>query len=148
MSTSSFSCVSQTLNSIVPQCQSLLEMLSESKRLQHKFSKQNAKIEATCLTENATSLRDGARLCSLQGKGAGSWLSTIPTSGKFTLGPSEFRLAAYLRLGLPLPLCDKFRHVTVDEQLVTQADIIRLHATQGAVLCGHLTRSCLCGQSV
>ena len=84
-------------------------MLSELKRLQHKLSKENAKMEATCLIENATSLQDGARLRSLQGKGAGSWLSAIPTSGKFALKPSEFWLAAYLRLGLPSPFCDNIQ---------------------------------------
>ena len=109
MSTPSFSCLGQTLNSIVPPSQSLLEMLSESKRLQHKLSKEKAKIEAICLIENATSLRDDARLRSLQGKSAGSWLSAIPTSGKLALKPSEFRLAAYLRLGLLLPLCDNIQ---------------------------------------
>ena len=109
MSTPSFSCLGQTLNSIVPPSQSLLEMLSESKRLQHKISKENVKMEATCLIENATSLRDGARLRSLQCKGAGSWLSAIPTSGKLTLKPSKVWLAAYLRFGLPLPFCDNIQ---------------------------------------
>ena len=38
ISTPSFICLGQTLNSIVPPSQSLLEMLSESERLQHKLS--------------------------------------------------------------------------------------------------------------
>ena len=99
----------QTLNSVLPPSQSLSGMLSESKRLQHKLSAESAKTEATYLIENAASLRDGARFSSLQGKGAGSWLSAIPTSGKFALKPCEFRLGAYLRLGLPLPLCDNIQ---------------------------------------
>ena len=66
-------------------------------------------MEATCVVDNATSLRDGARLRSLQRKGAGFWLSAIPTSGKLALKPSKFRFAAYLRLGLPLHLCDNIQ---------------------------------------
>ena len=66
-------------------------------------------MEATCLIENATSFRDAARFRSQQSKGAGSWLSAIPTSGKLALKPSELRLMAYLRLGLSLPLCDNIQ---------------------------------------
>ena len=61
------------------------------------------------MIENAASFRDGASFRSLHGKGAGSWLSAIPTSGKFALKPCEFLLAAYLKLGLPLPLCDNIQ---------------------------------------
>ena len=52
------------------------------------------------------------RLLSVQDKGAGSWLEAIPTEESLALKPSEFRLAASLRLGVPLPynewniLCD------------------------------------------
>ena len=80
-----------------------------SQSLQNKLSKEKDKMEATCLIENATSLRDGTRLRSLQGKGAGSWLSAIPTSEKLALKPSKFPLAAYLRLGLPLPFCENIQ---------------------------------------
>ena len=126
MSTPSFSCLDQTLNSIVPPSQSLLQMLSESESLQHKLSQENAKMEATCLIQNALSLRDGARLRSLQGKSAGSWSSAIPTSRKLALKPSKFRLAAYLRLGLPCLCVILFRRVTVcDKQLVTQEDCMQ-----------------------
>ena len=39
----------------------------------------------------------------LQGKGAGAWLSAIPSSKKFALSSSKFTLAASTRLGLPIP---------------------------------------------
>ncbi len=123
-------------------------MLSESKRLQHKLSKENAKMEATCLIENATSLRDGARLCSLQGKGAGSWLFAIPTSGKLALKLSEFWLAAYLRLGLPLSLCDNIQTCDCGRATGDSSGNHQITCKTGLVLCGHMTRSCLCGQSV
>ena len=99
----------QTLNSVLPQNHFLSDMLTDTKKLQHKLSAESAKAEAIHLIENATSLRDGARFRSLQGKGAGSWLSAIPTSGKLALKPCEFRLTAYLRLGLSLPLCDNIQ---------------------------------------
>ena len=66
-------------------------------------------MEATCLIENANSFRDAARFHSRQSKGTGSWLSAIPTSGNLALKPSEFRLMAYLRLELPLSLCDNIQ---------------------------------------
>ena len=46
----------QTLNSVLPSSQSLSDMLSEPKRLQHTLSAESAKAEATRLIENATSL--------------------------------------------------------------------------------------------
>ena len=36
-------------------------------------------------------------------------MSAIPTSGKLALKPCKFLLVAYLRLGLPLPLCDNIQ---------------------------------------
>ena len=51
-----------------------------------------------------SSTKDAARLRSLQGKGAGAWLDTIPSSRKLTLPSGLFCLAAFLKLGLPLPL--------------------------------------------
>ena len=40
---------------------------------------------------------------SLQGRGAGGWLETVPTSDKHALKQNEFRLASCLRLGVCLP---------------------------------------------
>ena len=39
---------------------------------------------------------------SSQGKGAGPWLSAIPSSEKLALSPSKFTLATSMRLGLPV----------------------------------------------
>ena len=51
-----------------------------------------------------SSTKDAARLRSLQGRGSGAWLDAIPTSRKLTISPGLFCLAAFIRLGLPLPL--------------------------------------------
>ncbi|XP_065835800.1 uncharacterized protein [Oscarella lobularis] len=46
---------------------------------------------------------DLSRLRSCQGKLAGRWLEALPTSWMLALKPCDFRLAASLRLGDPLP---------------------------------------------
>ena len=61
------------------------------------------KFQIDTMVEKA-SARDAARLRSLQGKGAGSWLDLVPSSQKFALSPGYFCLAAFVRLGLSMPL--------------------------------------------
>ena len=51
-----------------------------------------------CL-ETAGDAKDKACLRSVQGKGSGSWLEAVPSSEKLALNPSEFCLAALLRIG-------------------------------------------------
>ena len=51
-----------------------------------------------------SSTKDAARLRSLQGRGSRAWLDAIPTSRKLAISPGLFCLAAFIRLGLPLPL--------------------------------------------
>ena len=95
-----------TLNSILTESQTLCGISVQTKRFQHKLVTEITKATASSLLENTTSLRDEARLRSLNGKGAGAWLSAIPSSRKFALNSCEFRLVAFLRLGLPLPYSD------------------------------------------
>ena len=57
---------------------------------------------------------------SLQGKGAGAWLSAVPSSKKFALISSNFILEVSLRLGPPISFlkwvnkCDCGRPLDVD----------------------------------
>ena len=44
-----------------------------------------------------------ARLVSLQGKHAGAWVQTLPTSRFLVIEKSVWRTAAHMRLGLPIP---------------------------------------------
>ena len=53
-----------------------------------------------------TSDRDAARIRTIQGQGAGSWLEAIPIEEAITAKPNEFCLAASLRLGIPPPFVD------------------------------------------
>ena len=46
--------------------------------------------------------RDAARFRSLTGKGAGDWISAVPSSACFAIDSCVYRLACKLRLGLPV----------------------------------------------
>ncbi|XP_062515316.1 uncharacterized protein LOC134190814 [Corticium candelabrum] len=48
--------------------------------------------------------KDSVPLRSLQGKGAGSWLNAIPSTQNLVILPGNFRLAAFMRLGMAMPL--------------------------------------------
>ncbi|XP_062504332.1 uncharacterized protein LOC134181136 [Corticium candelabrum] len=87
----------------IPPGKIFTDLLEDTKRLQQKLTRQHMSFATAHMVENTASPRDAARLRSLGGKGAGSWLNTIPESAKFALSPYEFRLACLLRLGLSLP---------------------------------------------
>ncbi|XP_062498931.1 uncharacterized protein LOC134176271 [Corticium candelabrum] len=87
----------------IPPGKIFTDLLEDTKRLQQKLTRQHMTFATAHMVENTASPRDAARLRSLGGKGAGSWLNTIPESAKFALSPYEFRLACLLRLGLSLP---------------------------------------------
>ena len=53
-----------------------------------------------------SSSKDKARLRSIRGIGAGAWVSSIPSSEKFTLSSNNFVLAVSLRIGHLLSLPD------------------------------------------
>ena len=87
----------------IPPGKIFTDLLEDTKRLQQKLTRQHMSFATAHMVENTASPTDAARLRSLGGKGAGSWLNTIPESAKFALSPYEFRLACLLRLGLSLP---------------------------------------------
>ena len=86
--------------------QSIDDFISYPQKLQNRLCTKIASNEASDLLAHAPSDRDAARLRSLHGKGAGSWLDVIPSSDKHALKANEFSIASYLRLGLPLPFTD------------------------------------------
>ena len=53
--------------------------------------------------EDAKSDWDAARIWPLPGKGAGASLEYVHTLGLFGMDKNEFQLAAFLRLGQPMP---------------------------------------------
>ena len=60
--------------------------------LQHQLAQDLDKLKAAIVLEDARSGQDAARIHSLQGKGAGAWRESVPTSGSFTMDKNEFRL--------------------------------------------------------
>ena len=55
------------------------------------------------LSNNAPTLKDSARLRSIQCKGAGAWLDAIPSSSEFAIESCDYRLASLMRLGYTMP---------------------------------------------
>lgn len=82
---------------------SVESLADHSFKLQHRISSAMSLCKKDSLLKSFSLNKDTARLLSLQGIGAGSWLDAIPTSDKFALKTDEFLLAACMRLGVPLP---------------------------------------------
>ena len=95
--------ISHTLQKSLDTNQSLAEYLSNTKKLQYRLVDKAMKAQVDKMLECSLS-NDAARLRSLQGKGEGAWLNSIPSSKKLALSPGNFILAASLRLGLAMPL--------------------------------------------
>ena len=67
-------------------------------KLQQRITQGIDKLRADLILDDAKGARDGARLRSLQGRDAGAWLESVPTSEKFAMNKNEFQIAAFLRL--------------------------------------------------
>ena len=92
------------LEQSLPHSKSLEDLLSNTKGFQKKLSQNQFNTITSKLLGNTNSLQQAARLRSLQGKAAGSWLEAVPTSPKFALKSANFRLATRLRLGCIMPM--------------------------------------------
>ena len=92
--------ISHTLQKSLDTKQSLTEYLSNTKKLQYRLVDKAMKDQVDKMLECSLS-SDAACLRSLQGKGAGAWLNSIPFTKKLT---GNFILVASLRLGLAMPL--------------------------------------------
>ena len=96
--------ISRDLCNVLPQNKSLVEVINDRKQLQHKLTEEYMKSLSNGFIQNSSSTRDQSRMKSLQGKGAGAWLLTVPSSSWHTLSPCDFRLASLMRLGCQMPL--------------------------------------------
>ena len=83
--------------------QSMNDLLSTTKHLQHHLIDKVTKAQVNILLDKESG-KDSARLRSLQGQGAGSWLNAIPSTQNLAILPGNFRLAAFMRLGMAMPL--------------------------------------------
>ena len=93
---------------------SLVTLAANPKGLQHCLSADISLLKAgVCLT-TAVTTRDAARIRSTQGRCAGAWLDTVTTDEKYSLQPNEYRIASFLRLGLPCHSLISFLNVNAD----------------------------------
>ena len=67
------------LDQLLDDDKNLSEVVSNTKKLQHRLTDNNNQITVNALIDSS-SQKDAARLLSLQGKGAGAWLSAVPSS--------------------------------------------------------------------
>ena len=72
-------------------------------KLQHRITDELSTTSLQHLLDQSQDQHQAARLRSIQGPGCGSWLEAAPSSDRLAFKPSEFRLAALLRLGCPMP---------------------------------------------
>ena len=86
------------------------DLLTDPSKLQHRLSSDIAEMKAAECLVQASSDHDAARLRSCQGRGAGAWLQAIPSTENYRLKSPEFKIASYLRLGVPLPFSDCVRN--------------------------------------
>ena len=95
--------------------QTFSDLLANPVKLQHRLSTDIAEMKAAECLVQASSDQDAARLRaarlrSSQGRGAGAWLQAIPSTENYSLKSPEFKIASYLRMGLPLPSSDCVRN--------------------------------------
>ena len=106
--------ISEAIARSVPPGKNISDYLPCTGKVQQKLSSVTASSNTQYLLENAPTARDAARLRSTTGKGARAWLNAIPTSQVFALNSCDFRLASFLRLGLPIASPAGQRHAIVE----------------------------------
>ena len=84
------------LSQALPPGKTLSGLLENSLKVQHNLTYNHVSEVVSQLLESDQPSRTKARLRSLQGKGAGAWLETIPSSSEFTLLRSNS-----VEIGLP-----------------------------------------------
>ena len=82
---------------------SVSDLPSAGDKLQHQLKSVIDQVRVNSVFSAAPDNRGLSRLRSCQGKYAGRWLEALPSSRMLALKPCDFRLAASLRLGDPLP---------------------------------------------
>ena len=90
------------LRSLIPAASKLSDYFPENNKLQKKLSSELAESSLNNVLKVPVSMRDAARFCSLTGKGAGAWISAVPSSVCFVIDSCVYRLVCKLRLGFPV----------------------------------------------
>ena len=75
------------------------------------------KLRAGLILNDAKGAIDAAKLRSLQERGAGARLESMPTSGKFAINKNEFHIAASLRVGQPMPFNSCVTHCSSGREM-------------------------------
>ena len=100
---------SQSLKEIIPSISSLPD---HPKKLQRRLQLVKNKSSFQRYLEVCSTDKEKARLISSSGPNAGSWLEAIPSTQHFTLSSAQFRTAALMRLGAPLPALSNIQKCT------------------------------------
>ncbi|XP_062516563.1 uncharacterized protein LOC134191930 [Corticium candelabrum] len=79
------------LSSLIPAASKLSDYLPENNKLQKKLSSELAESLLSNVLKASVSMRDAARFCSLTSKGAGAWISAVPSSACFTIDSCVYR---------------------------------------------------------
>ena len=109
--------LSPSLNDNLGNAPNLCDLSLNPVKLQQRISQGIDKLRADLILDDAKGARDAARLRSLQGKGAGAWLESVPTSDKFAMNKNEFQIAAFLRLGQAMPFNSCVTHCNCGREL-------------------------------
>ena len=64
-------------------------------KLQQQITQGINKLRADLILDDAKGARDAARLRSLQGREAGTWLESVPASEKFAMNKNKFQIVAF-----------------------------------------------------
>ena len=96
--------ISRDLCNVLPQNKTLVEVINDRKQLQHRLTEGFMKSLSNGFIQSSSSTRDQSRIKFVQGKDAGVWLLTVPSSSWHSLSPCDFRLASLIRLGCQMPL--------------------------------------------
>ena len=90
------------LSSLIPAASKLSDYLPENNKLQKRLFSELAESSLNNVLKASVLMRDAAHFCSLTGKGAGAWISAVPSSACFAIDSCVYRLVCMLRLGLPV----------------------------------------------
>ena len=72
-------------------------------KLQHRLTENHHKSKVQEFMDHLSTSRDRSRFQSLQGQGAGAWISAVPSISVLALSSKEFNLATLIRLGCKIP---------------------------------------------
>ena len=87
----------------LPTDEFLPDLVMNHIKLQHRLRENHHKSKVQEFMDHLSTSRDRFRFRSLQGQGAGAWLSAVPSISALALSSKEFNLATLIRLGCKIP---------------------------------------------